>query len=348
MVDAFTANGLERIEAALAGHIKAGEMPGVVALVARHEEVHVITLGTISFEDPMPMAADTMVRIASLTKPITAAATMLLVEEGCLRVDEPVDRLLPELAGRRVLCSLNAELEDTVPAARPITVEDLLTFRLGFGSVTLPPASTPIQRAETALQLRTLGPPWPPPPFGPDEWIARLGTLPLLAQPGERWLYNTGAQVLGVLIERAAQMPLEQFLARRLFEPLGMADTAFCWPPDAHARVATAYVPTETEQIELFDRPEGYWSSPPQFPNAAAGLVSTIEDFWAFVQLLRNGGIVGDRRLLSEQSVTAITRDHLDNAQRKEADPFLDGSGWGYCMATPPADRRKQRFPGYG
>src|SRR5262249_15472864 len=265
----------------------------------------------------MPMAADTVVRIASLTKPITAAATMVLVEEGHLRLDEPVDRLLPELAERRVLCSIEAELDDTVPATRAITVEDLLTFRLGFGSVMLPPGSTPIQRAEAELQLRTMGPPWPPPPLGPDEWIKRLGTLPLLAQPGERWLYNTGAQVLGVLIERAAQVPLAQFLRSKLFDPLGMADTGFSWPTNAHARVATAYASDENGQPALFDRPEGYWLEPPSLPNAAAGLVSTIEDFWAFVRLLRDGGLVGERRLLSKRSVAVMTSDHLDVVQRQ-------------------------------
>ena len=160
----FRAEGLDRLEAALASHVKAGQMPGLVAL------------GTIAFEDPAAMASDTLVRIASLTKPITAAAAMILVEEQVLSLDEPVDRLLPELAGRQVLRAIDADLDDTISAVRPITVEDLLIFRLGFGSVMLPPRSTPIQRAEEELQLMTLGPPWPPPPFGPDEWM-----------PSRRW-----------------------------------------------------------------------------------------------------------------------------------------------------------------
>ena len=348
MVSAFRKGGLDRLEAALADHVEAGDMPGLVALVARDNEVHTTALGTIAFDDPSPMGTDTLVRIASLSKPITAAAAMLLVEAGLLSVDEPVDRLLPELAERRVLRKMDAELDDTVPAQRPITVEDVLTFRLGFGAVMLPPGSTPLQRAEERLELMTLGPPWPPPPFGVDEWIARLGTLPLIAQPGERWLYNTGAQVLGVLIERAAQVPLEQFLATRLFEPLGMHSTTFSWPAGAMGRVATAYAPDENGKPILFDGPDGFWASTPLFPNASGWLVSTIDDFWAFVQLLRNGGDYHDRRLLSEGSVWLMTSDHLSVAQRHDAQLFLGGSGWGYCMAAPPADRGRERMPGYG
>jgi CubicO group peptidase (beta-lactamase class C family) len=344
----FTAAGLDRLERSLAAHVTPDEMPGLVAVVARGEEIHKVAFGTIAFDDPTPMASDTLMRIASLTKPITAAATMMLVEEGLLSLDDPVDRLLPELSGRRVLRAIDAELDDTVPAARPITAEDLLTFRLGLGTVTLPPGSTPIQRAEEHLQLRALGPPWPPPSFGPDEWIARLGRLPLLAQPGERWLYNTGAQVLGVLIERAAGMPLGRFLAGRLFEPLAMVDTGFNWPAGSAGRVASAYGSDDAGGPVLFDPPEGYWASPPLFPNAAAWLVSSIEDFWTFVQLLCNGGVGGEQRLLSSESVAAMTSDHLTTAQRLNADLFLGGGGWGYGLATPPADGNCPQISGYG
>ena len=348
MAREFEDDGLARLDEALAAHVDAGAMPGLVARVARGDQVHTTTLGTLAFDDPTPMATDSAVRIASLTKPITAAATMLLVEEGLLGLEEPVDRLLPELSGRRVLRSLDAELEDTVPAERPVTVEDLLTFRLGFGSVLVPPGSTPIQRAEEGLGLRTLGPPWPPADFGPDEWIARFGTLPLLAQPGACWLYNTGAQVLGVLLERAAQVPLEQFLDTRLFGPLGMADTAFRFPARSAGRVATAYAPDEMGAPVVFDRPDGFWAQPPRFPDAAGWLCSTLDDFWAFVQVLLSGGIAGGRRLLSPESVVAMTSDHLTADQRRDADLFLGGSGWGYGMSAPPADRGVERIPGFG
>jgi CubicO group peptidase (beta-lactamase class C family) len=345
---AFSIQGLDQFDAALAARVDAGELPGLVALLARGDEVHTASVGTIAFTDATPMAPDTVMRIASLTKPVAAAAAMLLVDQGRLRLDEPVDRLLPELAGRRVLRRIDAELDETVPADRPITVEDLLTFRLGFGSMMLPPGSTPVQRAEEELQLMTLGPPWPPPPFGPDEWIARFATLPLIAQPGERWLYNTGAQVLGVLIERAAGIPLEQFLAAGLFEPLGMADTSFSWPPHARGRLATAYAPDGGGKAVLFDGPDGYWARPPVFPNAAGWLVSTVEDYWAFARLLNDGGVHRGRRVLSAASVAAMTTDHLSAAQRRDAELFIDGSGWGYCMAAPPADGAGERIAGYG
>jgi CubicO group peptidase (beta-lactamase class C family) len=340
----FTTDGLD---AALAAHVESGSMPGLVALVARGDRVHVTTIGTLAFDDPRPMATDTIVRIASLSKPIAAVAAMMLVDDGRISLSEPVDRLLPELADRRVLRQPDSDLDDTVPAARPITVEDLLTFRLGFGLVMAPPGSLPIQKAEEELQLSTIGPPWPPPPFGPDEWMRRFGSLPLLAQPGEQWLYNTGAQVLGVLIERAAGRPLEEFLTARLFEPLGMSDTSFSVLAGAEHRVATAYAPGDDGPV-VFDRPGGLWAQPPLFPNAAAWLLSTLDDYWAFVQMLRRGGVVDGRRLVSEAAMAAMTTDHLTPEQRRDAAFLLGGSGWGLGLAVPAADGTPARFPGYG
>jgi CubicO group peptidase (beta-lactamase class C family) len=192
--------GLARLHERLAVHVESADVPGLVALVARGGDVHVETLGYSALDDPVPLRRDAIFRIASLTKPIAAAVAMALVDDGVLSVHDPVETFLPELAGRRVLRSLEGPLDDTVAAERSITVEDLLTFRLGFGAIMAPPGSYPIQDAEAELGLMTLGPPWPPPPFGSDEWIARFATLPLLHQPGAEWRYNTGAQVLGVLL----------------------------------------------------------------------------------------------------------------------------------------------------
>ena len=150
------------------------------------------------------MQRDTIFRIASMTKPITAAAAMILVEECKLRLDDPVDPWLPELANRRVLKDISSPLEDTVPANRPITLRDLLTFRMGFGSVMAMPGTHPIQRAVNEQQIGGDGPPKPAETPNPDEWMRRLGALPLMCQPGERWMYNTGSDVLGVLIARAS------------------------------------------------------------------------------------------------------------------------------------------------
>jgi CubicO group peptidase (beta-lactamase class C family) len=171
----------------MAGYVELGEVPGIVTLVSRRGEVHVDAIGMKAVGGSDPIRHDTIFRITSMTKPITAAATMILVEECKLRLDEPVDRLLPELAGRRVLKRLDGALDDTVPAHRPITVRDLLTFRMGFGIVMGPPDVSPIQKAVSEQQI-FIGPPKPPTLHAPDEWIRRFATLPLMHQPGEKWM----------------------------------------------------------------------------------------------------------------------------------------------------------------
>jgi CubicO group peptidase (beta-lactamase class C family) len=170
--------------------VRDGFAPGMVGLIAREGDVRVMTVGRIAMGGSA-MLRDTIFRIASMSKPITAAALMMLVDDGKLRLDEPVDRLLPELANRRVLRRLDGPVEDTVPARRPITVEDLLTFRLGWGLIVAPPNTYPIQRTIANLGIVGFGPPDPAMPFGADEWMRRLGTLPLFAQPGEQWFYTT-------------------------------------------------------------------------------------------------------------------------------------------------------------
>ncbi len=322
---------LTRLRTVLNEHVERGALPGAVALVAHGDAVHVEAVGTLAFGSPVPMRPDSVFRIASLTKPIAAVAAMMLVEDGVLQLDGAIDDLLPELARRRVLRRIDGDLQDTVPAQRSITVEDLLTFRLGFGfgMELLPFGESPVQRAEAELQLRTLGPPWPPSPHSPDEWIHHFGTLPLMYQPGERWLYNTGAQVLGVLIERAAGAGLEEFLAERLFGPLGMVDTGFSFRAEQRNRLTTAY----NGDLSVLDAPEdSYWSTPPAMPNASGWLVSTLEDFWVFVRLLLSGG----GELLPAATIAAMTANHITATQRAAAAPFLDAAhGWGYGMAAP-------------
>ena len=217
----FSKTRLERMHEIMSGYVERGEMPGMVTLVSRHGEIQVDVMGTKSAKGRDPVRRDTIFRIASLSKPITAVAAMILVEECKLRLDEPVDRLLPELANRKVLKRLDGPLDDTVPANRPITVRDLLTFRWGFGLIFAPPDAYPIAKA-AAESLIGMGPPMPATTPAPDEWMRRLGSLPLMYQPGERWLYNTAADVLGVLVSRASGQPFETFLRERIFNPLGM------------------------------------------------------------------------------------------------------------------------------
>jgi CubicO group peptidase (beta-lactamase class C family) len=237
----------------MAGHVERGEAPGIVTLLGRRGEVHVDAIGARAVGGRGAMRHDTIFRITSMTKPVTAAAAMILVEECRLRLDEPVDRLLPELASRRVLRRLDGPLDDTVPAERPITLRDLLTFRLGLGMVMGPADPYPIERAIRELGIVGFGPPDPSTPHEPDEWLRRLGTLPLMHQPGERWMYNTGSYVLGVLIARASGQPLEPFLRERLFDPLGMKDTAFSVPAAKRDRLANVYLDFWTSAYQAID-----------------------------------------------------------------------------------------------
>src|SRR5216684_5881691 len=209
-----------RLHDVLAAHVSRGDMPGLVALVSRRGETQVEAIGRQSFESDVAMRRDTIFRIASMSKPITAAATLILVEQCKLRLDDPVDAFLPELADRRVLKSLEGPVDDTVPARRPITARDLLTFTFGMGAVMVFPPKYPIQKAAADAGLAPGGPFQPT--LTPDEFMKRLGALPLIYQPGERWLYHTGADVLGVLIARASGQSFEAFLQDRLFGPLGM------------------------------------------------------------------------------------------------------------------------------
>jgi CubicO group peptidase (beta-lactamase class C family) len=337
MSSGLTTDGIEALEAVLARHVAWGSLPGLVALVASGDDVHVAALGHKTFGDQEPIGRDAIFRIASISKPIAGAAAMLLIEDGAMALDDPVGRWLPELAQPRVLRTLESSLDDTVPARRPITVEDVLSFHLGFGSIMSggPDGPYPIQRAEDELDLKTLGPPWPPPDLTPDEWIARLGGLPLLDQPGARWRYNTGATVAGVLIERVAGAPLAEVLRERVFEPLGMADTGFYVPADKIGRFTTFYAPgAQDGELHVVDRPDGWWSAPPKLPNAAASLVSTADDLWAFAAMLAADG--GD--LLSAESVRLMMLDRMTPQERAENRIFVgDHGGWGLMMAVPSA-----------
>jgi CubicO group peptidase (beta-lactamase class C family) len=321
----------------MAARVARGELVGIVYLVAHGGTVHVETIGGGSLDGDQPMRRGTPFRIASLTKPIIGAATMMLVEDGRLALDEPVDRLLPELANRRVLTRIDGPLDQTVPAARPITVEDLLTFRLGYGIVFEPSFEPPypIINAANELQL-TMAAPDPRTPHEPDEWIRRFGTLPLMYQPGERWRYNAGALVLGVLIARASGRPLPDFLRKRIFGPLGMRRTGFSLPASDAARLPGIYLTNpETGRLEPVPAsPPSEWARPPAFPSGAGGLASTIDDYLAFDRLLRNRGVHHGRRLLSAKSVRLLTTNRLTPQQIAGAGVPLAGRGWGYGMSV--------------
>jgi CubicO group peptidase (beta-lactamase class C family) len=279
------------------------------------------------------MTRDTLFRIASITKPMTAAVVLAQIEAGLLAMDEPAGRLLPELADRAVLRSPDGPLADTVPARRPITVRDLLTFTFGFGmqgAMFAAEQPWPIVTAAGELELGTFGPPMPGTLPDPDTWMARLGELPLLAQPGERWLYQTGSQILGILAARADAKPFADVMRERLLAPLGMLDTGFAAVDTA--RLATAYQRSHGGW-EVLDPPEGRWSRPPAFADGSGGLVSSVDDLLRFGRMLLDGGA----GVLAPATVAEMTRDQLTQAQRAAVWPgfsFLDGRGWGYGVSV--------------
>ena len=316
--------GLDRFGAVAASHVSDDNVPGLVALVAQGDEVHVEAIGTLAIGG-RPVERGSLFRIASTTKPITAAATLALVREGLFELDEPVDRLLPELANRRVMRRMDGPLNDTVPAVGPVTVRGLLTFTFGFGMALQMFMATepwPVVAAATQAGLATIGPPQPDAFVDPDTWIAHFGELPLLAQPGEQWLYNTGSHVLSVLCARAAGMSYDDVLRTRIFEPLGMPDTGF-YTEDV-LRLATAYQPT-TDGNVIWDPPDGQWSRRPAFYDGAAGLLSTVDDLLAFARMLLRGG----EPVLTADQVREMSYDHLSAPQREFGMAFLGGRGWG-------------------
>jgi CubicO group peptidase (beta-lactamase class C family) len=322
---------IARIDEIVEGAVNQGQVPGVVAAVARGDNVHVATAGTMAIGGP-PMRRDTLFRISSTTKPMTAAVVLSLVEAGLLELDGPVDELLPELADRRVLLSPDGPVSETVPAERSITVRDLLTFTWGFGmqgAMFMAPEPWPIFTATVERELSTFGPPQPAGMPDPDTWMARLGELPLLAQPGERWLYQTGSQVLGVLASRAADAPYGDVLHRRLLEPLGMEDTVF--HTTNIRRLSTAYE-NRDGRLVVSDPPNGQWSRPPAFPDGSGGLLSSVDDVIAFGRMLMRGG----GPVLQSRTVAEMTRDQLTEPQRSNVWPgfsLLDGRGWGYGLS---------------
>lgn len=334
----FSATRLARAHDVMAGYVERGVAPGLVTAISRRGEIHIEAMGAQALDGKTPMRRDTIFRISSMSKPITAAATMILVEECKLRLDEPVDRLLPELANRRVLKRLDGPVDDTVPANRPITVRDLLTFRMGFGLLFGSPDQYPILGALDKLALGQ-GQPHPAAPPEPDEWMRRFATLPLMHQPGERWMYNTGADVLSVLIARASGQPLETFLRERLFEPLGMKDTGFSVPAEKHDRFTPSYATDfATGELRVYDPATGgEWNQPPAFPSGAGGLVSTADDYLAFGQMMLNHGKLGNVRILSRPSIELMTSDQLTPEQKAVSGlgpGFFDSHGWGFGVSV--------------
>ncbi|MFE0652586.1 serine hydrolase domain-containing protein [Streptomyces sp. NPDC059534] len=342
----FSSAGLRRLREVLTRHVESGRIPGLVALVGRGDETHVEAIGTMRHDGGAPMRRDTIFRMASTTKPVAMAAAMVLLDECRLRLDDPIDRWLPELADRQVLRRADGPLDDTVPAKRPVTVRDLLTSTFGLG-IDMTAAGSPILAAlfERGVYGQEDG--WLLPGPEPDEWVRRLGTLPLMYQPGERWQYNISNDVLGVLVARVSGRPFETFLRERVLDPLGMKDTGFHVPADKMDRLPPLYAPDpETGKFVVEDEAEGgHHSRPPAFPSCGGGLDSTVDDYHAYFRMLLDGGMHGDRRILSRAAVELMTTNRLTPEQTSDLQAWARSivhlshgqgqhGGWGFGMAV--------------
>lgn len=342
------------VAAVVERHVRDGVAPGAAWLLDDGDRASAGAAGTWDLAGTMPATGDAVLRIASLTKPVVAVLALQLVEDGVLDLEQPVDRWLPELADRRVLRSQDGPLDDVLPATRPLTALDLLTLRMGFGFDVVSEGPTPLWSAVADLELG-LGPPKPGSPLDPDEWLRRFATLPLMAHPGEQWLYDTGFAVLGVLLARAGGRPLDVLLSERLLDPLGMSSTGFSVGGPDLERLPPAYgvdgTPGPDGDLVLDDSggAGSAYATAPSFPAANGGLVSSLPDYLAFARMLRGGGVHDGRRLLPERAVRRMTSNQLTPGQRAAspaAAVFLDGSGWGLGVGVTPDGR--VGWAGYG
>jgi CubicO group peptidase (beta-lactamase class C family) len=328
----------------LDAYVGDGTLPGAVGLVARGDHTEAAVAGSVA-TDGAPMGRDSIFRFASITKPITAAAVMMLVEDGQLRLDAPVAPWLPELAEPKVVRTPASAVDDVVPAARPITVFDLLSSQAGYGFAS--DFSLPAIQQLFSVQKDGRVPSSFPPP---DVWLAELAQIPLLYQPGEAWLYDTCSTLQGVLVARVAGQSLPDFLAERVFGPLGMADTGFDVPVAKRDRFTSYYQTDAAGQLVLADGPDGEWSTPPALPLGNGGLAGTADDWLAFGRMLLAGGAAADgKRLLTADSIALMTTDHTTQRQRELGQLFLEGQGWGFGGSVDVAPIDPWNVPGrYG
>lgn len=318
--------------------VESGLLAGAVTLVwQRGKVLQVNEIGYRDVEAALPMQRDTIFRVASMTKPVTVAAALALTEQGRLALDDPVSRWLPELADMRVLTRPTGQLDDTVPADRPITIEDLMTHRSGLAYMFS--VSGPISHAYAGVSLRQ----------DQDRWLAEVAALPLMHHPGERVTYSHATEVLGIALSRIEGKPLHTVLEERVLGPLGMTDTGFFVSPDKRPRGATMYRLDESglHRDALGPIPV----REPRFCQGGAGLVSTADDYLRFIRMLLSGGTVDGVRVLSERSVQAMRTDRLTDEQKCQpflGAPFWVGRGFGLNLSvvTDPATSGRLFGPG--
>ena len=335
-VRGFDPAKLAAVGPALQPFIDRGELAGIVTLTShRGRVVQSEALGWSDIETRRAMRPDTLFRIASMTKPITSAAALMLVEQGRIALSDPISRWIPELAERRVLRNAAGPLEGTVPAQREITLEDLLTHRSGIAYAFF--SEGPLKQAyEEALGDPAMN------RLTPDEWLAALGTLPLAYQPGELFHYGHSTDVLGFLIGRFLGKPLRSVLREMIFAPLGMESTDFWLPRDKRSRLASLYRYDEAAG-QLAKVVTDMYDEPPAYTPGGGGLISSAPDYHRFARMLLGEGENDGVRLLKPETVRLMRTNRLTNAQRQV--PFAgmplwqkSGFGLGLSIAEDPVD----------
>jgi CubicO group peptidase (beta-lactamase class C family) len=328
----ISATRLERLRGVLQRHVDAGRLAGGVAAVVRNgRTVPLAPVGTMDVESRRPMRPDAIFRIYSMTKPITSVAVLILLEEGKLRLGDPVSKYVPELANRKVLAAPDGPLEQLVDAEREMTVRDLLTHTSGltYGFMGKGPINARYEEISGPVGKRST-----------DDlatWVRRLGALPLVYQPATLWNYSVSTDVLGHLVAVVSGKPFDVFLRERIFAPLDMRDTDFWVPADKLDRLAANYRTGDDGKLALFDAaPQSSYATRPPFLSGGGGLVSTARDYARFAQMLLAGGELDGRRILARKTVELMTLDHLSDAERSA--PFLKrisaGSGFGLGVSV--------------
>jgi CubicO group peptidase (beta-lactamase class C family) len=317
----------------------AGMLAGAVTVVwQRGEVLQVNEIGYRDVDAGMPMQRDTLFRIASMTKPVTVATAMSLVDEGKLALRDPIARWAPEMADVRVLDDPRGPLDRTHPARRAILIEDLLTHTSGLAygfSV-----SGPISHAYVRLPFNR----------GPDAWLTELAALPLVHQPGDKVTYSHATDLLGVIVSRVEDKPFYQVLDERILGPTGMPDTGFFVSAEARRRAATMYRIDDEGRLrhDVMGPPH---IKPPSFPNAGGGLLSTADDYLRFVRMVLGDGIIDGVRVLSPESARLMRTDRLTDEQKRHkflGAPYWVGRGFGLNLSvvTDPAKSAPLFGPG--
>ena len=327
------------LEDLLLAHVERGTIPGAVAVLGSRD-LAPVAVGVAEL-DGRAMREDAIMRIQSMTKPITAVAALRLVEAGRIALDQSLEEWLPEIAGRRVLTSPDAALEDTVPADRPITLRHLLTNGSGYGMALVP---SPLQQAMAANGTEAGA---DPPALGADEWLRRLSELPLAFQPGEGWRYHHSFGLLGILLARLTGRPLQEHLAEDLFSRLGMADTSLWVGEDKLDRLPATYRHGEQGLVETESAGGGFYAGPPPFDVSHGELVSTAHDLYHFARMLAHQGRVGGEQVVSADHVRQMCSDQV-LAPHKTDDSFFPGfwttTGWGFGVGVQIQGLHRGRF----